>query len=45
MSVLLMLTLQHEGFLQLEQGFHADMDYMQSHGMMRARPDELYRAP
>lgn len=34
---------QHEAFLQswLDRGFHADMDYMATHGMKRARPDEL----
>ncbi|NDV92955.1 tRNA epoxyqueuosine(34) reductase QueG [Alteromonas sp. 345S023] len=33
----------HEKFLAqwLEKGYHGSMSYMQSHGMKRARPDEL----
>ena len=34
---------QHEKFLQdwLDKGYHGEMDYMETRGMMRARPDEL----
>lgn len=34
---------QHEQHLSrwLEKGYHGDMQYMQNHGMKRARPDEL----
>lgn len=33
----------HEAALRkwLDNGYHGDMDYMQKHGMKRARPDEL----
>ena len=33
----------HESALQnwLDNKYHGDMDYMERHGMMRARPDEL----
>ena len=35
---------QHEAYLQewLDKQYHGDMDYMQRHGMKRARPDELH---
>ncbi|RQW61138.1 tRNA epoxyqueuosine(34) reductase QueG [Vibrio viridaestus] len=34
---------EHEQALQdwLDAGYHGDMDWMERHGMMRARPDEL----
>ncbi len=34
---------KHEKFLKdwLDRGFHGEMQYMQEHGMKRARPDEL----
>ncbi|WP_100657779.1 tRNA epoxyqueuosine(34) reductase QueG [Alteromonas flava] len=34
---------QHEKYLQqwLDAGFHGDMDYMQRHGLLRARPADL----
>ncbi len=34
---------QHESHLQewLDNGYHGDMAFMESHGMKRARPDEL----
>jgi epoxyqueuosine reductase len=34
---------QHEKFLQdwLDKGYHGEMDYMKTRGMMRARPEEL----
>lgn len=34
---------KHEKFLQdwLDKGFHGEMEYMQSHGMKRARPSQL----
>ena len=34
---------QHEAHLQawLDNGYHGDMNFMQSHGMKRARPAEL----
>lgn len=34
---------KHEAGLQawLDKGYHGSMDYMERHGMMRARPDEL----
>ena len=33
----------HEAGLQrwLDNNYHGNMDYMERHGMMRARPDEL----
>nr|WP_086940080.1 tRNA epoxyqueuosine(34) reductase QueG [Thaumasiovibrio occultus] len=33
----------HEAYLQswLDKGYHGSMDWMERHGMMRARPDEL----
>ncbi|MCL1114373.1 tRNA epoxyqueuosine(34) reductase QueG [Shewanella basaltis] len=35
---------QHEAGLQhwLDNGYHGEMNYMASHGMMRARPNELH---
>ncbi len=35
---------QHESKLQqwLDKGYHGEMDYMEKHGMKRARPDELH---
>jgi epoxyqueuosine reductase len=35
---------QHEAGLQdwLDKGYHGEMNYMASHGMMRARPNELH---
>ncbi|MEP6390112.1 MAG: tRNA epoxyqueuosine(34) reductase QueG [Halioglobus sp.] len=34
---------EHEGYLQkwLDRGYHGSMDYMQQHGLKRARPAEL----